>query len=404
MSQSKMSSRERMLAACKRENPDHVPFSTFISQGPWYRQKFYWRDQFERAKVLLELGADPCIEIWLPDVEPHPDVKIKTWREKKGNEILLTKEYHTPAGVLRQTVRETEDWCAPCHSDWIPTTFGVEKRTGYGMHLFDDHNVSRRTEPWVKGPEDLEKLKYVIRAPDGWKLDEWRMDAERAMEFARQHNLFTTGRRTIVGDAFQWFCDIPWFLTQIYDNPGFVKQFFDIFQQWSKQLVELALEVDVDFVQYRGWYEAPIYWGVKGFQKFLVPLVDEQAKMVHAAGKLHGYFLPAGQGVYAEVLRGMESDVLMAVDPRMLHQGDLRDLFAKLGDQKSFWGGVDAEVTIQSQDPEIIDKAVKYAIESLGSNGGFILSSLIFSFVHPERGFELLVEAWKKYRDMWAKV
>jgi len=81
----------------------------------------------------------------------------------------------------------------------------------------------------------------------------------------------------------------------------------------------------------------------------------------------------------------------------------LRDLFAKLGDKKSFWGGVDAEVTIQSQDPEMIDKAVKYAIESLGSKGGLILSSLIFSQIHPERGFELLVEAWKKYRDMWAK-
>jgi len=75
-----------------------------------------------------------------------------------------------------------------------------------------------------------------------------------------------------------------------------VKQFFDIFQQWSKKLVELALEVDVDFVQYRGWYETPTYWGVKGFKEFLAPLVDEQAKMVHAAGKLHGYFLPSGHG------------------------------------------------------------------------------------------------------------
>jgi len=47
------------------------------------------------------------------------------------------------------------------------------------------------------------------------------MDTARAMEFARKHNLFTTGRRTIVGDAFQCFATIPWFMTQIYGQPGF---------------------------------------------------------------------------------------------------------------------------------------------------------------------------------------
>lgn len=401
MPKSKMSSRERLLAACQRERPDHVPLSVWIVQGPWHPKKFYWRNQFDRAQALLDRGLDPTIDIWMPDVEPHPEVKIKTWQEQKGDEIYLTKEFHTPAGVLRQTVKETDDWADAFHTPWIPTTLGGELRQEFGMHVFDDFNVSRRTEPWVKGPEDLEKLKYIIRVPEGWKLDEWRLDAQRAMAFARRHNLLTTGRRTVVGDAFQWFCDIPWFLTQIYDNPKFVKEFFQIFQEWSKKIVQLLLEVDVDVVLYRGWYETPTYWGAKGFQEFLLPHIEEQAKMVHAAGKLHSFFLPEGHGVYADLLRNMESDVLMAVDPRMLHKGDLRDLYAKLGDKKAFWGGVDAEVTIQSADEKVIDQAVKYAIESLGGNGGLILSSLIFQS-HPERGVELMIKAWKKYRSMWS--
>jgi len=331
-------------------------------------------------------------------VDPHPDVRIKTWREKKGMEVLLTKEFHTPAGVLRQTVHETNDWCDALHGPWIPTTFGTEKRYEFGMHVFDDHNVSRRTEPWVKGPEDLEKLKYIIRLPDGWKLDEWRMDVERALEFAKRHNIITVVRRTIVGDAFQWFCDIPWFMTQLYDNPEFVDQFLQIFQDWAKKQVELALEFDVDMVYYRGWYETPTYWGVKGFKRFLVPLVEEQARTTHAAGKLFGYFLPEGHGVFADVLRDLETDVLMAIDPRMLHAGDLHDLFAKTGGKKSFWGGVDAEVTLATEDAAIIEKAVRYAIDSLAGNRGLILSAMVFPQL-AEKATLYMIDAWKKYRD-----
>jgi hypothetical protein len=338
------------------------------------------------------------MDIWMPDVVPHPDVKIKTWREQKNGETLLTKEYHTPAGVLRQTVRETEDWCDAEHGPWIPTIFGDEKRTDYGMHLFDDWNVSRRTEPWVKGPEDLAKLKYVVRAPEGWMLDEWVMDAKRAMDFARKHDVFTTGRRTIVGDAFQWFCDIPWFLMQTRDNPGFVEEFFSIFQAWSRRLVGLVLDIGVDYVQYRGWYEEPMHFGVKGFQRYLVPLIEEQARMTHQAGKLFGYLLPVGLGVYADVLKNMETDVLMAVDPRMLHAGDLRDLYNKVGSHKSFWGGVDSEVTLFGANPEEIDHAVKRSVESLNGNNGLILSALIWNIV-SEDAYAYMVDAWKKYRE-----
>ena len=397
MSNSTMSSRERMLAAIKREGPDHVPLSLWIAQGPWWQGPLYWRDQFERALRMLEMELDPTIDIWLPDAQPHPAVKIKTWRDKKNGEVLLTKEYHTPAGVLRQTVRETEDWTSPLHAPWTNSIFGIEKRESYGMHLFDDHNVSRRTEPWVKDPEDLEKLRYLIRPPEGWGLDEWRMDVERALEFAHQYGLLTVARRTIVGDAFQWFCDIPWFLTQLNENPSFVEEFLCIFQEWSLKLIELALEVGVDFVLYRGWYETPTYWGVKGFQRYLVPLIEEQARLVHAAGKLHGYFLPEGHGILAGVLRGMETDVLIAVDPRMLHGGDLNDLFRKVGDRKAFWGGVDAEVTLMSQDPDRIEKAVEYAIRALGGKGGLVLSALI-SHPIPEAGILGMIDVWKKYR------
>ncbi len=396
-----MSSRERMLASVQRQGSDHIPLSFIIHQGPWFKAPLYWRDQFERAQAMLELGCDPTIDIWLPDPEPHPDVEIKTWREKTDSGPLITKEYHTPAGVLRQTVRETRDWCSADHAFWVITTFGIETRHHYGMELFDDHNVSRRTEPWVKGPDDIEKLKYIMRPLSGYKLDEWRMDVERAIEFAQKHQLMTHVRRPIVGDAFQWFCDIPWFMMQLYDDPAFVEQFLDIFHRWDLQLLDLVLDFPVDFVQYRGWYETPTFWGYDGFKRFLVPLIEEQTRRVHDAGVLQGYLLPEGQGAFADILAPMSFETLMLVDPRMLHVGDLSDLFAELGNTKSFWGGVDAEVTLHSADPQKIDAAVKDAIEALGANGGFILSAAV-ELSTKEQSMLAMIDSWRNYRDIFS--
>ena len=112
-----MSSRERMLAAIQRQETDHVPFSPYVvvCSSMWHQEPLAWNDQIERAERLLELGLDPTFDLWLPDPLPHPDVEIQTWREKRKGEILITKEYHTPAGVLRQVVRENEDWCRARH-------------------------------------------------------------------------------------------------------------------------------------------------------------------------------------------------------------------------------------------------------------------------------------------------
>jgi hypothetical protein len=396
MTPSRLSSRERMLAAIKRQGPDHIPFSPMLAQGPEWPAPLFWRDQIERAERMLELGLDPTIDIWLPDPQPHRDVVIRSWRERKGAEVLITKEYHTPAGVLRQAVRETEGWCSARHGPWIPTTFGTEKRVQFGVDLFDDYNVSRRVEPWVKGPEDLAKLHYIIRPPDDHLLDEWRMDAQRAMEFAQKYGLLTVARRTIVGDAFQWFCDIPTFMLWMSDLPEWVAAFLGVFQDWSLKLVQLALEAGVDVVQYRGWYEIPTFWGPRYWKQYLVPGIEAQTQLVHDAGKLHAYLLPEGHGVYGNALKEMGLDVLVGVDPRMLHGGDLFRLFDTLGGSKSFWGGVNAEVTLESGDPARIDEEVRLAVESLGRGGGLILSAILFGNL-SQRSIMLMIEAWRKF-------
>lgn len=398
MSKALMSSRERMLAALKREGPDHIPFSPYMGNWSSVGEPLVWYGPVRRLERMLELGLDPCMDVWLPDPQPHPDVEIRTWREKQGNVVLLTKEYHTPAGVLRQVVEEGDNWCSNRHGPWIPTTWSVEKRDHFGMDLFDDWNISRRREPWIKDRTDLDKLRYLIRLPEGHVLDEWRMDAQRAMEAAAHYGVLTTARRTIAGDAFQWFCDIPWFMLQLYDDPEFVREFLGIFQEWGLAMVREVLDVGVDVVQYRGWYEIPTFWGPQGWSEFLRPLINEQAELVHSAGKLATYLLPEGHGAYTRELKECGVDALQGVDPRKLHGDDIGALAAELGKDKAFWGGVNAEVTLYSCDAAAIDAAVADAVRALGANGGLVLSAFLFEET-PLNGMLEFVEAWRRHRD-----
>jgi uroporphyrinogen decarboxylase-like protein len=394
----KMTSRERMLAAMRCEEHDHVPFSPYIYQNSWGKKEFHWRNQVERTEKMLGLGLDPFFNIWLPDYEPSSDVEIKTWREKKGDEILTTKEFHTPAGVLRQVIREDEEWCGARHGTWIPKTWGGVDRDHFGMDLFDDYNISRRLEPWVKDSSDLEKLKYLIRIPQGYKLDEWRMDAQRAMEYADRFEVVSLATRTIIGDAYQWFCDIPWFMMQLYDDPEFVRDFFAIFQDWALDQVDLAMEIGVDVFQYRGWYETPPFWSPENWKEYLLPGLEKQVEKVHAVEKLLTYNLPEGQGAFIDVLSESNVDILQGMDPKMLHSknvGGLEEIFEKHGSSKSFWGGVNAEVTLESQDYKRIKEEVSQAVEVLNQNNGLVLSAYIFQEV-PHEGVMRFIEAWKK--------
>lgn len=367
-------SRERYLAAFRHEEPDRVPIFLDANALVFFTDEVKWYNQFERAEVLLRLGCDPMINIWLPTPVPHPDVKIRTWREKRPDgTIYIGKEFDTPKGTLRQIVQETPDWCDYWHGLWVQRTLAATMRVDYGMHLFDDWNVSRRTEPWVKGPDDLPKLPYILQKPPQWQLDEWTHDAQRAKEFAQKHDLLTMVRRTIVSDAWEWFCDIPWFAMQLCDDPGFVEEFLNIFEAAAAWQAPLALDVGVDVFQRRGWYDLPEFWGGRNYERYILPSVNREAELTHQAGALHCYLVTKGWGTFLQSLRKLESDILWGADP-LAGGAPLATMKEHLR-EKTILGGISCEKQLAQGSEAAVREAVRKAISALAPGGGFVLAS-----------------------------
>jgi len=199
-----------------------------------------WANQFERAKIMKEIGLDPVIDIWLPAPEPPPEIKVRKWKEKDpdGTCPLLCAEYDTPKGKLVQKVRQTEEWHDVTHYNFLPQWDGNAHRPKDRfdeIDMMDDWFTRRYKAPLVNDPEDLDAFECLLKPPVGKKRDTWIRNARRAKEIAKDMDLLTQARRVAVGDWFMWVCLIEdFFCMAMIENPAYVSRFYDIIQNYNK--------------------------------------------------------------------------------------------------------------------------------------------------------------------------
>jgi len=401
-----MSSRERILGAIRHEAVDHIPlgqlFHSIVMGTPADKQ---WRDQFERSRIMQDMGLDPTIDIWLPAPEAPPEIPVRKWMEDDpgGPDPLLCASYETPAGTLTAKVRRTaNDWYAPTHHRFAPHWDGRAHRDNdeYDrIDMLDDFFTRRYKAPLVKGPEDLDAFEYLLKPPTGGYRDLWIRDALKARDIAARMGLATQARRVSVGDWFMWVCWIEDFCVEMIDNPDYVNRFYDIIQNYNRQIIDMVLEVEPDIIQYRGWYDTPDYWGTRRYRDILAPRIRELGEQVHEGGSLFCVLLPEGYTLYREILAELGVDVYLGLDPLAARKSeDLAAVKAALNGKSAVWGGVNAHVTVGTRPKEEIDEAVRVAVETLGPRG-FILNASIYLYeddVSWDR-FMRFVSAWKKY-------
>jgi len=402
-----MTSRERMLAAVRRQPVDHIPLGQIffgpVMGTPPAKQ---WRNQFERAKVMKELGIDPSIDIWMPEPTPPPEIRVRHWTEADpdGPYPLLCAEYETPAGNLVQKVRETPDWRSTAHHRFTPKWDGDPFRSKDQfdeLEMMDDFFTRRYKVPLIGKPEDLDKLPYLLKAPRGAAREEWVRNALETRRIAEELDLITHARRLSIGDWFMWLCLIEEFCMAMVEDAEYVCRLLDICQDYNMEVLEMVLEVEPDIVQYRGWYDTPDYWGLPRHRDILVPRIEQIAERVRQAGSLFCYLLTEGYTLYRDTLKEMRVDVYLGLEPLAARKSeDLGLVKAALRDRSAIWGGVNEQVTVGMGSKEEIDQAVRTAIETLGPTG-FILNASMYineDDVSWNR-FMTFVSAWRKYAE-----
>jgi len=348
-----MSSRERLLAALNHQEPDRVPITFWGTIAPL---KHLWKTPFERVKCLRKLGVDDQMSIGAP-WPYHPQVQVKVVRDDSPADYpRLIKELITPQGTLRMVLKKTPDY------PWDDPP------------LVADYNWSRATEFLVKGPEDLDKLRYIFYDPARSDLTRFREHARRVKEFCAVEQVLVYTLAASPSRLAMGLVGPQNMMLYSVEHRSFLAELLDLILNWSKRQLEITLDWGVDTVQFSGIYEGTAFWSPKDFGELFAPAVKQIADLVHQAGAKFHYFADARIMGQLETFRDLGVDALSYLTPPPLGDANLGEIKRRMGDKVCLWGGISAPITLERGTQEEVRQAVIEAIRAAASGGGFILA------------------------------
>jgi uroporphyrinogen decarboxylase len=401
-----MNSHDRILAAVRREEPDHVPlYFAVLGRGqpfdPGYgfsfgninrfdaRYPYSHRNQLQKVEQMLALGADDMVRLepplgWAEEyaVEGVAGLRSRVrslGRDQDGTEIL-EKTYHTPAGELRAVARITEDWP---HGRNIP--------------LFSDFNVSRAREFLIKAREDIPRLKHLLAEP---KPEEHRRFKEEAAELraaARRLGVALEGGRTVLGDSLVWLMGIERLIYGCFDDPGFIAETLELIFAWEQKRLAMLIDEGVQLVFHSAWYEMTDFWTPAKYRDLLLPRLQKLVRMCRQAGVGFAYIITKSYDSLAQELLELGADCLYGADP-LQGKADLAFLRDTYQGKVCLWGGLSASVTLGRGSPEEIRAAVDQAVRLLAPGGGFVLFPVdnIMAAANPWERTRVLLDRWRE--------
>ena len=180
-------------------------------------------------------------------------------------------------------------------------------------------------------------------------------------------------------------------------DPGFVQEFLDIIHQWQLKLLDLVLDIGVDMVTRFGYYDTPDFWGLKHFERFVKPLMDEQAERCEAAGAYLSQQQSEGLTLQREIYKTMRVHILREVDPVQGGE-DMALLKKELGRTKTLMGGINCDLSLAQASREEVDETVRSTLDLMAPGGRFIMHLIpgIYAGV-PWEKVEWLIESWRRY-------
>ncbi len=380
------SPRERYLAAFSHQEADRVPIDLATSGNFRFPGEPWQITPLERVNSVREIGGDPCLDIWLPEPAFHPDVSVRTGVRKDSRAQTLYTEYDTPCGTLTQVVRQTADWSnVRDHQLMQPTNLGNGLRHDWKVHLFDDWNAPRYESAPINTAQDVDKLAYLLRIPNGPALEKWREEARIVKQWAAREGLLLRARRTFGAEAGMWLMRFEDFLLATLERSDLIANLLEVVSDWQVKRAELALDLGVDVLMHRGYYETPDYFSPTSYRRYCQPLIDRLGSMSRQTGTRFALQRSEGNTKQIELLRGMPIDILYDVDPGMGGE-DLRRLTDELGDQMTLWGGIDSTLVVNRGSWDDIDHAIHEAMRLCAPGGGFVIMPL--AWTEPNIPFE----------------
>ncbi len=311
-----MTSRERVLAALRREKPDRVPY--------------------------IEIGVDPAVADQLlgrPAQAGGPPVLIevnqRTVEEEKALARAMRKDNITY--VLR----------APVFADRVP---GKDGRLFYA-------------DGQIRSRADLDKL--VLPDPTS---DELYRELETFVSSKEDFALFLATRAGVFAAALSM--GLERFFLALHDDRPLVEELMDRYAGWAAAVAERACAMDIDVfltTDDLAWKKGPMV-SPEMFREIMLPRLRRVGAKITKPWLLHtdGNIVPIIEDLLSLGISGLH-----ALEPEAL---DIREVKRRWGDRVCLAGNVSL-VTLGRGTPAEVMAEAKGLIRDLGRDGGYMLSS-----------------------------
>lgn len=380
-----MTSRERLLAATRRQLVDYVPccmpFNPLsAAQRRGRSWNFPWAPDATTAEQLAyqveELGLDQVVHLGCTVFQPAPGVESEVRLE--GD--VLHKTYHTPAGDLHAAVRINELWP---HGQDIP--------------FHSDFNIGHFVEPWLQTEGDLAAL---LQLQQPLQEAQARANAVHAVEGARalagQWDLATVASvGTGLTGALQLFGATELCL-MVVEQPALVEAYVEHEHQLNLLALRSLAGLGVDMVRRNGFYETADFYGPAMLERFLGDRLRAERDAAHAGGMLMTYTVHTGVMPILDYLAGLRLDAHCGIDLAFdgVVPAQVRD---KLAPTSSLWTGPSSTYHLWNG-PEPTREAVRLTFDVMGKTGLVLSPCVSAHSIMPWESTLAMVDEWKRLR------
>lgn len=351
-----MTSRQRLLAAIKREPVDMIPLSPRLGYVAHHHCGSESAQNILRLKDVYDF--DPIITVEgqpLPFYNPYetynyaPGVNVDMNITDEGTKRIVKKIIHTPDGDLTEVVQIAN----PGNS-----SYGLSPTLMHSEHM-------------VKSPEDLPKIKHLIPKPDASYASEYhaweRLAGEEALIRAYIYAPLDYQASFMLSTA-----DL---MMNYLLNKQFVVDLAEMFREYVVAQTKALLEAGVKTF-YASWYShsLSVGWSPQMYREWFLPMVKEQVDLVHSYDGIVTYYEDGKMMQILEMLTEAGVDLAETCTPPPVGDVVLEDALKICKDKMTIMGHTDLIYVIQKGTPEDVRKAVQAACE-LGKDGGFILGT-----------------------------
>ncbi len=374
-----MTTRERLLAAWRCQEVDYVPLVLSFWDQPRHPLA-NWTTERERLAWYRERGWDTYVQ--LPALlTPAPEVRAETRFEEREGRRVFVQWWHTPAGDLEERLWATEDWLGE-----LPTMYP----------LGDDFRPSRYLEPPFKTREDLAALPYLFPLESEADQEQMVVAHGEARALAEEFEVPVVAGVPAGLDWLIWLFRPQEIVMRAVLEPDFVCDLLAPINAAFQERLALALELGVDAVLRRGWYESTDFWSPTLYAQLAKPPLLREVALAHEAGAPVIYQMDSGITPLLGELDSVAFDCLLGGDPATSAQ-DQREIRRRLP-SKALWGGISGPLHLGRGTPEQVERAVERAFADCGREGFILGPGVGLRHDWPTENLLACERAWRRLR------